>query len=190
MNWNEKFMGLAKHIATWSKDESTKVGAVITDNHRIISVGYNGLPNGAKDDVEARKQRPLKYKWAEHGERNAIYNAARVGTSTEGAIMYVNYFPCTDCARAIIQSGIKMVIFEKILPIERNGNLKDPQWGEDFLVAFKMLKECNIEIAMMDLERGYGIVCSLNSVPTRLGEIIGVENWAVINDYIYKRTDI
>lgn len=113
MTWNDKFINLANHIATWSKDESTKVGAVVVNNrNKILSVGYNGLPIGVNDNIEERHVRPEKYSWFEHAERNAIYSAAEEGISLKNSKMYCNYLPCPDCARAIIQSGITEVIYE------------------------------------------------------------------------------
>src|SRR5690242_7044614 len=112
--WDQRFMELAKLIATWSKDRSTKVGCVVvgTDNE-VRSIGFNGFPRGVDDDVEERHERPAKYAWTEHAERNAIYSAVRVGISLKGCTMYLPWFPCMDCARALIQSGIaELVAFE------------------------------------------------------------------------------
>jgi dCMP deaminase len=175
-------MDLVNHVSLWSKDSSTKVGAVIVDDEkRIISMGYNGFPTGAEDEVEERNQRPLKYKWAEHGERNCIYNAARIGVQTKGTTMYVNYFPCTDCARAIIQGGIKNLYFEKIISIERGGNLKDPQWGEDFKVSLEMLLECGVNISCVKGDRAIYLFSD------GFKELIGEENFDEIIDYLHKK---
>ena len=100
-------------IARRSGDQSTHVGAVIvgTDNS-IVSVGYNDLPRNIEDTISSRRSAAEgeKYLWTEHSERNAIYNAGRNGVPLKGCKMYVNLLPCTDCARAIIQSGIKEVV--------------------------------------------------------------------------------
>jgi len=105
--WHLRFIELAKHIASWSKDRSTKVGAVaVGPNREIRSTGYNGFPRGVDDDIEERHERPLKYIYTEHSERNCLYHAARIGVSLEGCEMYCTHFPCPDCARGIIQSGI------------------------------------------------------------------------------------
>ena len=78
--WDNRFLSMAKLIATWSRDRSTKVGAVIVGpNREVRSVGYNGFPRGVNDAIESRYERPGKYDWTEHAERNAIYNAARYG---------------------------------------------------------------------------------------------------------------
>lgn len=139
-DWNERFLSLTNQIASWSKDRSTKVAAVIvTTDNRILSFGYNGFPSGSDDSVAKRHERPLKYMWTEHAERNAIYNAVRNGININGSIMYLMWFPCTDCARAIIQSGINKLICKK-------PDFDDERWGEQFRISLEMLTECNIII--------------------------------------------
>lgn len=134
-------MALAEHIAGWSKDRSTKVGCVIVGPHREIrALGYNGFPRGADDTVECRHERPLKYRWTEHAERNAVYNATLTGTSLEGCTAYVTVYPCTDCARALIQSGVRDV-FVGSWCIDSG-----PQWDADFKVSGEMLAECNVRV--------------------------------------------
>jgi dCMP deaminase len=134
-SWDDRFMDLAKHVADWSKDRSTKVGCVIVGPHREIrSVGFNGFPRGIDDDVEDRHTRPHKYDWTEHAERNAIYSAARIGVPIGGCSMYLPWFPCIDCARAIVQAGIvELVAMEP--------DLTNPQWGEQFVVSRALLIE-------------------------------------------------
>src|SRR4051812_31931200 len=100
LKWDERFINLALHIAGWSKDESRKVGCLIVGPQgEIRSTGYNGFPRGVDDTLPGRNERPAKYQWTEHAERNAIYNAARVGTPLEGTSIYLPWFPCVDCAR-------------------------------------------------------------------------------------------
>lgn len=139
-NWDIRFMELARHIAEWSKDRNTKVGAVIVDeDNTILSVGYNGFTRGADDEVGSRHERPAKYMYTEHAERNAIYNAVRSGVALKGSKIYLPWFPCTDCARAIINSGIKtMVATEPDYGMEK--------WGEMFKVSQEMLNECGVKI--------------------------------------------
>lgn len=130
MSWDKKFMGLANYIAKWSKDPSTKVGAVIVNSDkRVVSLGYNGFPQGVDDSVVERYERPAKYKYTEHSERNAIFSAARLGVSLVGCTIYCNYLPCADCARAIIQSGIVKVVYEKDAT---NSGSADPETLEMF----------------------------------------------------------
>jgi dCMP deaminase len=108
--WDRRFMDLCDHISQWTEDRDFQVGAVIVGPDLAIrSTGYNGFPRSVRDDVQDRYDRSSgeKFYWFEHGERNAIYNAARMGVSLSGCTLYVNRFPCADCARAIIQSGIE-----------------------------------------------------------------------------------
>lgn len=110
--WDQRFLALSNHISQWTEDRNFKVGAVIVGPAlEIRSTGYNGLPRGVKDDDDSRFDRPSgeKFFWFEHAERNAIYNAARAGVPVCGCTIYVNRFPCSDCARSIIQSGISRV---------------------------------------------------------------------------------
>lgn len=110
--WQKRFFELSDYISKWTEDRDFSVGAVIVDDDLVIrSTGYNGLPRGVSDTDDARFDRKSgeKFFWFEHAERNAIYNAARIGTSLDGCTIFVNRFPCADCARAIIQSGIDTV---------------------------------------------------------------------------------
>jgi dCMP deaminase len=131
MNWDELFIRQAMLIALKSKDPSTKVGCVLVDyDNVVLSMGFNGFPRGVKEEetiwtqVEEfpvffprnkllpRWDRPAKYSWIEHAERNAIYNAARHGIKIAGAKAYLNFEPrpCADCTRGLIQSGIVEII--------------------------------------------------------------------------------
>jgi dCMP deaminase len=139
-DWDTKFMNLARHVGTWSKDASRKVGCVIVGpNNEVRATGYNGFPRGVDDTVVERHQRPAKYLWTEHAERNAIYNATRAGISVEGCRMYLPWFPCMDCARAIVQTGINELIVTR--PDE-----SDPQWGSGFSTALVLFKEVGLSI--------------------------------------------
>jgi dCMP deaminase len=133
-------MYLAMHVAAWSKDRSTKVGCVIVGpDHGIRSIGYNGFPRGIREDVDERHGRPAKYRWTEHAERNAIYSAARAGISLENCRMFLPWFPCMDCARAIVQAGIVELV--ALRP-----DLTHAQWGEDFKLAIELFAETGIAI--------------------------------------------
>lgn len=109
--WILNYLSLAKTISEWSKDPSTKVGAVAVGSRgQILAQGYNGFPRGIADTPERLNNRDEKYKLIVHGEMNCIYNAALNGTSLDGADMYVHGLPvCSDCAKGIIQIGIKRV---------------------------------------------------------------------------------
>lgn len=146
MKWERRFVELAKHVASWSKDRSTKVGTVIVGPDREIrSVGYNGFPRGVDDNVESRHERPAKYLYTEHSERNAIYNAARVGTPLEGCTTYLSLYPCADCARALIQVGIKRIVV---------GSKDDPRgtWGDSFIASEAMLADAGVEVVFVPLD--------------------------------------
>ncbi len=115
ISWDEYFMGIAKLAAQRSKDPNTQVGAcIVSGDNKILSMGYNGFPIGCSDDEFpwAREGDPLenKYFYTTHSELNAILNYR--GGSLEGAKMYVTLFPCNECAKAIIQSGIKTIIYD------------------------------------------------------------------------------
>src|SRR5262245_58270507 len=132
-NWDRKFMQLAEQVGSWSRDRSRRIGCVVVGpRNEVRSTGYNGFPRGVDDSIEARYERPAKYRWTEHSERNAIYNAARVGVSLEGCRLYVTLYPCADCARAIIQSGIVSVM--SVAP-----DFSDSVWGPEFKIAQTML---------------------------------------------------
>ena len=109
-HWDLRFLELADHIGTWSKDPSRGVGAVIVDDSkRVCATGFNGLPEGVEDRPE-RLERPAKYDLIVHAELNAITQCARHGVSTVGSTIYTSFFPCNTCTLAIIQSGIRRVV--------------------------------------------------------------------------------
>ena len=147
-------MLLAHHIASWSKERGRRVGAVIVGlDKEVRSVGFNGLPRGVRDDLEERHSRETgaKYLWSSHAERNAIYNAARIGVPLKGCVMYVPWFPCVDCAKAIIQSGIsELVAYEP--------DYDDHKWGAEFSLVTEMLDEAKVNIRfiekLQELENG------------------------------------
>lgn len=143
MEWNEYFLNIAEQVKLKSKDKNTQIGAVIVgEGNEILSTGYNSFPRGLDDLKEERQERPEKYFWFEHGERNAIYNAARVGTSLINSTMYLTSgLPCMDCARGIINSGIKRIFCKKTCTT----NNKE-MWDEHQNRSLIMLKECGIEV--------------------------------------------
>jgi len=144
-DWNAWFMEGVYWVASKSKDPKTKIGAIIVKDKRIVSTGYNGIPIGVNDAIEARNQRPDKYKWYEHGERNAIYAAAKFGISTEGATLYTNALPCADCARGIIQSGITNVyVHQKFGDI--CNSIQREQWKGHDEVTFSLFKEADVNV--------------------------------------------
>lgn len=139
------YMGLVLDCASYSLDRSAKVGCVIIDDQgNLMTEGYNQVPMGC-EHTEERHQRPAKYDWTEHAERNAIYNAAREGTALYGCTMYVNWYPCVPCARGILEIGIR-----RLVGIEPDWN--DEMYGSDFATTREMLAEANIEVTFMDME--------------------------------------
>lgn len=139
LKWDKRFLELAKHIASWSKDPSTQAGAVIVDDkRRVISVGFNGLARGV-DDLEKRlHDRNLKYKMFVHCERNAIIFARQ---SLENCTLYTwPLMPCATCAAMVIQSGINRVI----APPSDN-----PRWQEDFVLAKEQFQESGVKLELL-----------------------------------------
>ena len=112
-DWDTYWMTLVYLVASRSKDTETHVGAVVVGpDNEVRSTGYNSYVRGV-EDLPGRQIRPGKYTWFEHAERNAIYNAVRVGVSLKGCVMYTSGLPCVDCARAVIQAGIVEVVIDK-----------------------------------------------------------------------------
>ena len=113
LSWDEYFMGLAHLSAMRSKDPSTQVGAVIVSGeHRVVSIGYNGFPNGCSDEFPWDREGDFgatKYPYVVHAELNAILNSKN---DLRGCSIYVSLFPCNECAKAIIQSGISRIVYE------------------------------------------------------------------------------
>ena len=142
LTWDEYFMGLAHLSALRSKDPNTQVGAAIIDeNHRVVSVGYNGFPKGCSDDEFpwSRSGGVLnsKYAFVVHAELNAILNSPR---SVSGCTIYVSLFPCNECAKAIIQSGIKRIVYE-------SDKYAD---SETTIASKKMLQAAGIELVQLE----------------------------------------
>ncbi|MFP4544106.1 MAG: deoxycytidylate deaminase [Candidatus Kapaibacterium sp.] len=116
-DWDQLYITMCYLVGMRSKDPATHVGSVIVDaDNVLVSTGYNSLPRGIdvdRDKSRLSREAGEKYHWIEHAERNAIYNAARRGTSLRSCKLYVPWTPCTDCARAIIQTGISEVIIHQ-----------------------------------------------------------------------------
>jgi dCMP deaminase len=148
-DWDTFYMKLVYEIAKKSKDPSTKIGALIVGpDKEPISFGYNGFPRKVVDSVESypeRHQRPAKYMYYEHGERNAIYSVARVGgASLKGTTMYTQGLPCADCGRAIIQAGISEVVIHE--PFELISRHIYNNWKESSDVTFEMFRESGVKV--------------------------------------------
>jgi dCMP deaminase len=138
--WIGRLLKMAKDVASWSKDESTKVGAVITTlEGEPVSWGFNGMAIGIDDTIPERHVRPYKYKWMCHAERNAM-DLSR--GSLEGCVMFVTFSPCTNCAQSIIQRKISTVVVDANFTADK----MPEHWKEDMLVAAEMLTEANVKI--------------------------------------------
>jgi len=137
-DWDTRFLDLAEHISAWSKDPSKKIGAVAVGAQRqILAQGYNGFPRGIDDTTDRYDNREEKYKLVVHAEMNVIYNASYNGVSLNGSTLYVHGLPvCSDCAKGIIQVGVKNVIMRKA---------KAPDvWLESWKTTETMFKESGV----------------------------------------------
>ena len=156
ISWDEYFMSLAKLSAMRSKDPHTQVGACIVSNdNRILSIGYNGAPNGFNDEKFpwGREGNPLetKYLYVVHAERNAILNYRGSRKDLENSKIYVDLFPCNECAKEIIQAGIKEVVY-----------LSDKYADTDETIASKkLLDSCNVQYRKIDLKDSKEFVIKL-----------------------------
>ena len=143
--WDHRFLALAEHIATWSKDPSTKVGAVLVqDGNRVVGIGYNGFPRGVKDDDERYANRDRKYQLVVHAEVNAILMA---GDKARGATLYV--WPsfmtppiCAECCKTAIQAGIREIVGYAVP--EDQLSERQLRWKDSILVSRDMCYEAGI----------------------------------------------
>jgi len=137
--WDNRYMELARSVGSWSKDPSTKIGCIaVGEGGNILSTGYNGFPKGIADDHRL-EDRETKYKIIVHAEMNAIYNATLNGVSLKGSTMYVSGLPCcSECAKGVIQSGVKRVIMTK-------ADRDNPRWKDSFDLTYDMFDEAVIE---------------------------------------------
>lgn len=140
MKWHQRFLDLSDHIASWSRDPSTRVGAVIVRPDRTIaSMGYNGFPRGVDDSSDRYNERSVKYQFICHAEANAIVSAKE---DLSNHIIYSSpLHPCNECAKLIIQSGIRKVVTRPP---------KDPKWADSFKVASQMFTEAGVEVIQID----------------------------------------
>lgn len=145
LKWDRRFIDLAHYVSQWSKDPSTKTGAVITTgDNRVVSLGYNGLPIGVADTEERLTNRDLKYKIIVHCERNAVLLAGR---PVDGCTLYTWPFAsCSTCASMMIQAGIERVVAPIIPPhlVER--------WGAELHLATELYREAGVEVSLLGLD--------------------------------------
>lgn len=138
-DWEQRYLDLAQHISTWSKDPSRQIGAVVVgDSGQILSIGYNGFPRGINDD-ERLHDRETKYSLVVHAEMNAIYNATLNGISLRDSTLYVWGLPvCSDCARGVIQVGITRIVMNSI-------DGKIGHWTDHWKKTKAMFDEANVQ---------------------------------------------
>lgn len=141
--WDTRFLGLAAHISSWSKDPSSQVGAVITDGNRIVSLGYNGFAAGVHDKPERLEDRAVKLNLTIHAEENAMIFAKRDLT---GCTVYVTHPPCPRCASKLIQEEVKRIVF--ISPSEDFLS----RWSDDLELSYQMYEEAGVEHLAYELE--------------------------------------
>lgn len=138
--WDNRFLELARHVSNWSKDPSTKCGAVcIGGSGQVLSTGYNGFPRGCNDSEDLYLDREYKYKNIVHAEMNAIFNASLNGVSLDGSTMFVSGMPpCNNCSSGIVQSGISRVVYhcdKAVLP---------ESWQTSCDLGFTILRSANV----------------------------------------------
>lgn len=150
MTWPEYYLSIAESVKLKSKDIRTQIGAVIVGSDKqIVSTGYNSFPRNIVDDNQDRQVRPEKYFWMEHAERNAIYNAALNGVSTKGTSIYLTCgIPCSDCARGIINAGIKKVYCK-----QEDTTKNREHWDEHAKRSMEMFTEADVDVIFYDAKQ-------------------------------------
>jgi len=145
MKWNNRYIAIAKEVASWSKDPSTQVGAIIVGSKgQILSQGYNGFPRGILDDQDRLNLREVKLSLMVHAEMNAIYNATYSGVCLDGSTLYVYGLPiCSECAKGIIQVGISKIV------ITEDSIMSRAEWMESWYKSNKMFNEANVKVEIL-----------------------------------------
>ena len=138
IKWDTRYLDLAKEVGSWSKDPSSKIGAVaVGSKGQVLAQGYNGFPRGVSDIEERYNNREEKYKYIVHAEANLIYNATYNGVSLDGSTIYVTGLPtCSECAKGIIQVGIIRVVMPK-QEIKEN-------WINSWNLSKELFSEANV----------------------------------------------
>lgn len=137
--WDKRYISLAQEVSTWSKDPSTKIGAVaIGEKGQVLAQGYNGFPRGIIDTDERYYNRDKKYKYVVHAEMNCIYNATYNGVSLQGATIYISGLPvCSECAKGLIQVGVKRVVYK--------ADAVPKKWADSGADTIELFREAGIE---------------------------------------------
>ena len=145
MSWDQRFLYLAKHISTWSKDPSTQVGAVAVRDRRILATGYNGFPRGVEDSEDRLQDREQKLLRTVHAEGNVVAQASLHGVSLSNASIYIwPFLPCSTCCTLLIQAGISRVVVPDIEIPER--------WLVSFTTSVGMLQEAGLGLERIQLD--------------------------------------
>jgi len=144
IKWDQRYLKLAHGVAQWSKDPSSKIGAIaVGSKGQVLSQGFNGFPRGLNDYSHRLDDRETKYKYIVHAEMNVIYNATYNGVSLDGATLYVYGLPtCSECAKGVIQVGIERVVMP-------NMDIPD-KWKESWLLTKSMFDEAGIRYEFME----------------------------------------
>lgn len=133
--WDKRYMDLAVHVAQWSKDPRTKVGAVLVGKPGEVALGYNGFPRGVADLPERLCNRDLKHKFTQHAERNVLDNTR---FDPHGSTLYVTMFPCSECAKSIVNRGVSRVVCPP--------PSQDPPWKEDARFSEILFSEGGVSV--------------------------------------------
>lgn len=145
MSWDQRFLHLAKHISTWSKDPSTQVGAVAIRDRRILATGYNGFPRGVEDSEDRLQDREQKLLRTVHAEGNIVAQASLHGVSLSGASIYIwPFLPCSSCCTLLIQAGVLRVVVPDIEIPER--------WLVSFTTSVGMLQEAGLMLDRVQID--------------------------------------
>lgn len=134
--WLERYVGLARHVAIWSKDPTTKVGAVLVGaDRRHVALGYNGFPPGIRDTSDRLADRQTKHRLTQHAERNVLDNA---WFDTRGSLLVTTMFPCSGCVKSIIAKGVRVVHTPPPVTWE--------PWKSDSVLSLEMLEEADVGV--------------------------------------------
>ena len=146
--WDQRYLKLAYGVAQWSKDPSSKIGAIaVGSKGQVLSQGFNGFPRGLRDDLTRLNDRELKYKYVVHAEMNTIYNATYNGVSLDGSTLYVYGLPiCSECAKGVIQVGIKRVVMPKTI------NMPE-KWRESWATSASFFLEAGVTFDFIDFDQ-------------------------------------
>ena len=137
-HWDARFLRIAEEVRSWSKDPGTTVGCVLVKDRRILATGYNGFPASLSDHLPLYEDRDYKLAVVVHAEKNALFNAAKNGANTESCTAYVTFPPCSQCAAALIQAGVSLVVCP-------NPSESPDRWKANFKIASDILSEAGVK---------------------------------------------